>query len=335
MANDKTPSPENKVASAYVEVTTTGIPEVKQQLEQVKKAAEDVATSQEAGQKKAAAATKQTEGSFDDLVKALSGDAKQAVDKASESMAGGQKKVKDATKETAKEAKTMGASFSEAAAIAAAFVGVAEIISDMAVKISRVNEELEIMRFRKEQLDARGASNLANSPMTTAENVSFAGIDQQGFAGMEKEIAIRSGRVAKDDAIQAFRGDIMDNPLLAAASAFKTATQILPESFRPTLGMSDDINSAAYVPTLIDMISSNNNMDDRRKELNTARNARSAFSPRLQAARAGRFTTQSNYEQQRGTLDAMQNMTLNDSSEATQELLRQILSELKRGSMRP
>lgn len=338
MANDKTPSPENKVASAYVEVTTTGIPEVKQQLEQVKKAAEDVATSQESGQKKAAAATKQTEGSFDDLVKALSGDAKRAVDKANESMAGGQKKVADAAKETASQ-------FEDIVSVSGALTAAVAVVGEMADKLFRINEQLAIMQLRAAQLQNRGNFNDANSPMTSSATQSYAGMDPLSMENLKQEIDLRQADVLRDEAIQAWRrqvGDFSDpingartTAVNVAASAIKTIGNILPGNIPAGIGISDDPKSEQFVPGLFESIGSNLNADTRRKELNDLRRFRSSFSPRLQGARAGSFTTQSNYEQQRGTLDAMQNMTLNDSSEATQELLRQILSELKRGSMRP
>jgi hypothetical protein len=71
VANSGGPSPENKVASAFIEVQTTGVPQVQADLQKVKAATEQATGAQVAGQNKVTAAVQQTGGSFDDLRAAL------------------------------------------------------------------------------------------------------------------------------------------------------------------------------------------------------------------------------------------------------------------------
>ena len=71
MANSGGPSPENKVASAFIEVQTTGVPQVQADLQKVKDATEQATGAQVAGQQKVAAATAKTGGTFADLRAAL------------------------------------------------------------------------------------------------------------------------------------------------------------------------------------------------------------------------------------------------------------------------
>ena len=67
MANSGGPSPENKVASAFIEVQTTGVPQVQADLQKVKAATEQATGTQVAGQNKVTEAVAKTGGTFADL----------------------------------------------------------------------------------------------------------------------------------------------------------------------------------------------------------------------------------------------------------------------------
>jgi hypothetical protein len=242
VANSGGPSPENKVASAFIEVQTTGVPQVQADLQKVKTATEQATGAQVAGQNKVTAAVQQTGGSFDDL----------------------RRKLNDG----APVAKDLVATLSDLKGVAETFFNIGKAIGDMVFNVAALQHEAERVKLLGLQSQARGQANLQNGPYGNAEAMKAAGVDPRGMSDLDQQIAQQEAVVRKYEAAMAY----MNDPDSSAVKGLLKSIGIAG---------SDDPESENYAPSLGLQFEAQNNLDPEREKLNQLRRARSRFAPRI------------------------------------------------------
>jgi hypothetical protein len=247
VANSGGPSPENKVASAFIEVQTTGVPQVQADLKKVKEATEQATGSQVAGQQKVAEATQKTTGTFADLRAKLN--------------------------DSVPVAQNLVTTLSDVKGVAEMFFSIGKAIGDMVANVAALQYEAERIKLQGLQADARGQANLQNGPYGNAEAMKAAGVDPRGMSDLDAQIAQQEQVVRRLAAIRAFT-ESDENPVGSLLSnLIQTAT--FGNAF------SNDPSSPDFTPTFGEEKDAFRNFGPEQEKLNQLRRARSRFAPRI------------------------------------------------------